>query len=144
MQTLFGSLAFSEGSRREAKRLVRNERHARVRPSVGLFQMLRDVLIASISKGQFPVASVVLILMVAMLRMPPEDVSELMFRLLEAAERSWVSGYLLAAALLVGWIYHARHQRRRMTQDMERISAELSALQAQVLATSVRSSEGVR
>lgn len=42
-----------------------------------LFQMLRDVLVASLNRGQFPMAVMGLIAVIAVCRMPPEDLSRL-------------------------------------------------------------------
>ena len=50
---------------------------------VSLFEFLRDVLIASIEKGQFPAALIAIIALSMIWRMPPADVGKLVFRLLD-------------------------------------------------------------
>lgn len=48
--------------------------------------MLRDVLVASLNGGQFPLAIIGLIMVIAVCRISPPDLSRLVFRLLDAAE----------------------------------------------------------
>jgi hypothetical protein len=72
----------------------------------------RDIFVASISKGQFPLAMVGLIVMSLIWRMPPEDVSRLVFRIVDGLERGALVGYLLALVAMTGWYVHARHCRR--------------------------------
>jgi hypothetical protein len=102
---------------------------------------LRDILIASISKGQFPMVLCATVVLVIVLRMPPEDVSGLAFRILDAAERRAIGGYVLAAILLVAWIIHARYQRKQFRIEFDRISSERNDAQARVLGNRVQSSE---
>lgn len=81
------------------------------------------------------------VVLVIVLRMPPEDVSGLAFRILDAAERRAIGGYVLAAILLVAWIIHARYQRKQFRIEFERISSERNDAQARVLGNRVQSSE---
>jgi hypothetical protein len=55
----------------------------RVSRPLGFAEMLRDVLVASISYGQFPYALLGLVSLIAILKMPCGDVSRLMFGLVE-------------------------------------------------------------
>jgi hypothetical protein len=111
-------------------------------PSIGPSQALRDVLIASINKGQFPVAALALILILALMRMPDDDVSRLMFRLLDLMESGRLGGYVLWAGTLAGWLIHSRFQRRTFTAEMERVVRERTELQVRLLGNRVKSSEG--
>ena len=108
---------------------------------VGAFQMMRDVLIASINKGQFPVAFLGFIIMVVILKMPGQDVSTLVFRLLDASERKWAIGYVTAVLLALCWYFHASYQRKFFTREMQRLSRERTALQERMLGKQIRSSE---
>jgi len=94
---------------------------------------LRDVLIASINKGQFPFAILGLVLLTLILKMPSEDVSKLVFRLVDGAERDSLSGYFLSLLFLVGWYAHARYQRRVISGEIVRMAAERNALQSKSL-----------
>ncbi len=100
------------------------------------------MLIASINKGQFPIAAVSLIFIVALIKMPQGDVTKVMLRFLELAENGAIAGYILAAAILGGWFFHARFQRRKFMQEMERLSSERTRLQTTALGGRIKSSEG--
>lgn len=62
-------------------------------------------------------------------RMPEADVGFLMTRLMDGLENLWLAGYLLFAVTLGGWHVHARHQRRVMAKEIERLSEERTRLQ---------------
>jgi hypothetical protein len=51
----------------------------RVSRPLGFAEMLRDILVASIGRGQFPVALLGLVALVSILKMPAADVSSLYF-----------------------------------------------------------------
>jgi hypothetical protein len=103
--------------------------------------MLRDVLVASLNKGQFLVALNGLILIVLILKMPSVDVGKLVFRLLDAAEARYILGYILAGVSLLGWFVHSKYQRREIARELERLSGERNRLQSQALGNRVKSSE---
>lgn len=90
--------------------------------------MLRDVLIASINKGQFPLACLTLFGMLIIYRMPGPDVSQLVFRLEEHFANGSYIGYMLAVLFGGGWLLHARWQRRIIASEMNRIGEEKSSL----------------
>jgi len=79
---------------------------------VGFFECLRDVLIASLIKGQFPAALVATIVLSMIWRMPPADLSKLVSRLFDIAEQKSHVGYVASVVCLAGWFFHARYQRR--------------------------------
>lgn len=124
--------------------MSKSNKGARPNGQVGLFQMLRDVLIASINKGQFPIALLAIIAVVMLMRMPPEDIGKLVLRLLDAAERRWVVGYALCAVTALGWFFHARFQRRVIDGEVARVCDERTRLQQQALGNIVKSSEDKR
>jgi hypothetical protein len=103
--------------------------------SVGavLAAAVRDVLIASINKGQFPFAMLGLVLLTLIVKMPSADVSKLVFRLVDGVERGSLLGYLLSLLFLAGWYVHARYQRRVITREIGRIAAERNMLQSRNL-----------
>jgi hypothetical protein len=103
--------------------------------------MLRDVLIASINKGQFPLAILGIVVVAMLLKMPGADVSRLVFDLLAGLKDGALLGYVIAGFALTGWFLHARWQRRVMTQEVNRVADERTKLQAQQLGESVESSQ---
>ena len=111
---------------------------------VSLFEFLRDVLIASMNKGQFPAALIAMFMLSMIWRMPPADVSKLVFRLLGLAEEKCLVGYVASVLFLFGWFLHARYQRRLITREMQRVSRERNQLQARELGKKLKSSEAGR
>lgn len=119
------------------------KRHNKPQPKgIGFFHMLRDVLVASINKGQFPWAILAMIVISIIWKMPPQDVSEFAFRVLDSLERRVILGYAIACVLAVGWFLHSRYQRRIITGELNRVSTQRNQLQEQTLGNRIRSSEG--
>jgi hypothetical protein len=56
--------------------------------------LLRDVLVASMNKGQFPIAALSLISIIVIIKMPSSDVAKLVFRMLGTAEELRVVGWI--------------------------------------------------
>lgn len=104
------------------------------------FQMLRDVLVASLNRGQFPMAIMGLIVVIAICRMPPPDLARLMFRLLDATEVRKYGGYALSVIIAVAWAIHSRRQRREMAAEMIRLSEQRTRLEHLTLDGQIRSS----
>jgi hypothetical protein len=105
--------------------------------------MLRDVFIASINKGQFPLAIAGGLAALLILKMPPEDVSRLVFRIFEGLKHGWLAGYVISALSLGGWFFHARFQRRIINDEMTRISNERNKSQSKAMGgTKLPSSRG--
>ena len=107
-------------------------------PGVTVAQAVRDVLIASLNKGQFPVALLTLVILSLIWKMPSEDVSTLVFMMFTRLEY-W--GYPLSVLAFGGWFFHARRQRRLIVAELERISHERDKVQEKTLGNRVKSSE---
>jgi hypothetical protein len=110
--------------------------------NIGFNQMLRDVLIASMNKGQFPLALSALIFVVLILKMPQQDVSTLVFRLLDAAEAKKLLGWILAVIMVAIWYLHTRSLRRWCAAELERVSGERNSLQRKTLGNGLVKSSG--
>ena len=106
----------------------------------GLFTMVRDVLVTSINKGQFPLAIIGLLLSVVIIKMPDNDVSKLVFLVRDDLIKGWLSGYVLFVFAVFGWAVHIKKQRNWWSEEMERVTAERNRLQSQVLGSPVKSS----
>lgn len=94
------------------------------RKGMTFFQMLRDVLVASLNRGQFPMAIMGLIAVITVCRMPPADLSRLVFRLLDVAEEREYMGYGLSVLIAVAWAIHSKRQRREMAAEIRRLSGQ--------------------
>jgi len=75
-------------------------------------QAVRDVLVASINKGQFLVAIVGIIFLVIVVKMPEKDVSKLAFEIVEDLKTLHLLGYALFVVTLGFWYLHAQLMRR--------------------------------
>lgn len=74
----------------------------------GFAEMLRDVLVSSITRGQFPFALLGMVTLITILKMPSADVSRLVFRIVDLLSAGQLLGYLSAVLLLLGWMGHVR------------------------------------
>lgn len=121
-----------------------NKRRKKEKPKsdIGFNQMLRDVLIASMNKGQFPLALSALIFVVLILKMPQKDVSTLVFRLLDRAEARELLGWVSTVTMVVVWYLHTRSLRRWCAAELDRISNERNSLQRKSLGNGLIKSSG--
>jgi hypothetical protein len=121
-----------------------NKRRKNEKPQndIGFNQMLRDVLIASMNKGQFPLALSALIFVILIIKMPPKDVSTLVFRLLDGAEAKKLLGWALTVIMTAVWYLHTRSLRRWCAAELERISNERNTLQRKTLGNGLVKSSG--
>ena len=107
---------------------------------VNFWEMIRDVLIASFNKGQFPAVVVALILLACVLKMPPADVSKFAFEVLKELKEYHLVGDFLSVALIFAWFLHAKFQRRYHLNEIKRISEERNRLQSDKAGVKVQSS----
>ncbi len=83
---------------------------------VGLYEFLRDVLLASIDKSQFPFALAAIIVLAVIWKLSPADLAHLLVRLVTFAERRSDVGYVVAIISLVGWLFHVRYKNWKIAQ----------------------------
>ena len=108
---------------------------------IGFFRMLRDVLVAQISKGQLPLLVIGVVSSEIVWKLPSGDVSRIVFRLLDAVELKWWGGYGLSLAIAFAWFFHSRYQRRLMAAEVARASDQKTRVQKQMLGGRIKSSE---
>jgi len=108
---------------------------------VNFWKFLRDVLLASMSKGQLPAATLSLIFIIMILKMPSEDVSKLVFSLFEWLREGMLLGYALFVLTLAGWAFHAKYQRRLQSREIDRLADERNEWQKKALGGRVESSK---
>jgi hypothetical protein len=116
-------------------------RRSTAQKNITIPQVIRDVLIASMNKGQFPLALLALIILAFLFKMPPNDVSQLAFAILENIVNGSLLGYLLGGGTTIGWFIHSKWQRRVLHEEIERLSLERNELQQKLLTDNIRSSE---
>lgn len=106
-------------------------------------RMLRDVLVTSINRGQFPPALLALVALAIVFKMPAADMSLLALRVVSLMERHELLGYAFTVFCAAGWFLHARLQRRWIGDERRRMSSERAELRALLTEIKARLS-GVR
>lgn len=66
-------------------------------------------------------------------RMPPSDVSRLVFEILASFKQLHLWGWTLSVALSLGWFLHAKHQRRVLHSEIARIAEERTTAQEKLI-----------
>lgn len=103
-------------------------------------QAFRDVTIASMNRGQLPVLALIAFVMLMVVRMPSEDVSKLVFSVMEKLANGEMVAYVLLVVVTGAWFFHARKMRQAFTAEMERAGREKSRLQGAVSGEQYKSS----
>jgi hypothetical protein len=117
--------------------------HANQNRQIGWPQAFRDILIASMNRGQFPLAMVSCIVIVLIQKMPPEDVSILAASIMANLENGRLFGYFLSFMLAGGWFFHSKWQRRMLDSEIDRMSNERNKVQTQKLGKKLKSSKDI-
>ena len=103
-------------------------------------QAVRDILTASMTKGQLPLLMAGFILLSLVWRMSEKKVDACVDALLAGLEHFWLVGYLMFFVAMLGWYFHSKHQRRLFTDEMTRVTDERNKLQEKMLGGKVQSS----
>lgn len=93
---------------------------------------IRDVLIASLDKGQFIIAGLILLVGIYLWRLPEKDISSFGENLLSRFEANYLWGWFLFIILAAGWYIHVRYINKIYTRELDRISEEKNKLQEQL------------
>lgn len=96
---------------------------------VGMWQAGRDVLVASIRKGQFPLAIILFVVMLFLWKTPGDYYPKIWDHVFSAGGKLTVVSGALNLALVFGWAAHARAQRRIFKEETDRIVMERNKLQ---------------
>lgn len=111
------------------------------REGVTWAQAVRDILIASMNKGQAPLFLCFAVVGLMLWRMPPEDVSRLVFETIGRFEHRCLWGWIVAFLMFLGWISHVKIQRQIIVQEMRRLGGERTDRQKEKLGDRVKSSD---
>jgi len=120
----------------------RNKRPKQItKPEVTWAQAARDVLIASMNRGQLPILGIIGIVFLVVWKMPNEEASRLAFDLVEKLSNLEMWAYILLVITLVGWYLHARLMRKEFSNEYRRIGREKSELQRKLAGIKYQSSD---
>jgi len=106
-----------------------------------LWGMIQNISIASLNKGQFPIAMVTILLLILIIKLPPEDASKLLFDILELLKSMHILGWILSLISLVAWYLNTKHIRKIHVIEVNRIAEEKKELQQQLLGKKLSSSK---
>ncbi|MCC7307707.1 MAG: hypothetical protein IT173_09075 [Acidobacteria bacterium] len=108
---------------------------------VTISQAVRDVFIASINKGQFPLALLGAIILFYFWLIPPDALAEQGHQVVDDLRAGYLVGYLLGIGAIGGWYLHAKSLRRSHYEELHRMAEEKTELQKKQLPGKVKSSK---
>lgn len=107
--------------------MTRNKR--KEQHTVSMWEAVRDIVIKAISSGQAVILGTVAFFVIAVYRMPSEDVGSLMRDILVSCRNGSIFGYALWVATVCAWLLHASSQRRKFRGEIRRMAEERDRLQ---------------
>jgi hypothetical protein len=96
---------------------------------LNFWAMMNNVLITSLSKGQFPIACLFFVFVVILLKMPGDEVARMALGILADLGNFKLVGYALSIVLAGGWFIHTRWQRSKYEKELKRLVEERNQLQ---------------
>lgn len=107
-----------------------------------MWGMLETVLVAAINKGQVPVVTTSLVLLVIAVRVPEENISKVFDHLFDTVVLGNFVGYALTPITLMAWFLHTKRQRRIYEREVRRVAKTRDDVQRKLLGDKfVQSSE---
>ena len=110
-------------------------------PSVTWAQAVRDIVIASINKGQLPILGMIGIALLVVYRLPEADVSKLALEVIESMRKHELLAYIAEVVTLIAWYVHAGRMRRAFGEEALRIGREKSEIQSLAAGVKFKSSD---
>lgn len=110
------------------------------RPNI--WGMIRDIGVASLNKGQFPLAIVGGIVIVLLIKMPSNTVPDFLQAVVDGFKTLHLVGWALVPLLTGGWFWNAKRLRKKYSDEMERVSGEKKKLQQKLSRKKLSSSNG--
>ncbi|MDE3973521.1 hypothetical protein NUQ37_11635 [Glaesserella parasuis] len=79
-------------------------------------QAVRDVLNTAMNRGQLPLLFILLCCFLVLYRLPEEQLSLLVFKIMQGLKDSYLVGYALVVVILVIWYWDSRRIRRKCAE----------------------------
>jgi len=117
---------------------TQNEQNNHNKPNI--WGMLRDVAIASLNKGQFPMAIVGGLFFTTLLKMDSAEVTRLVFETLNLFKSFHLVGWGLSGVSILGWYLNSKWLWGMHRDEIERISQEKKELQQHLTGKNLSSS----
>ena len=107
---------------------------------INVWRMIRDVLIASMNKGVFPVALISGITALIIIKIPDKSIAVLVNRIIDNLINLKLAAYFLLVVVFIAWRVHTKVQRKTFTGEIDRLAKERTALQKQLSNKKIKSS----
>lgn len=91
---------------------------------INVWAAIRDILVASLAKGQFLAALGGLIIIVMIIKMESVDVTKLAFAFLQSLKDTSTLGYSFSIILSLGWFFHSRYIKNFHQREIDRVVSE--------------------
>ena len=111
------------------------------RSKVTWAQATRDIVVASINKGQLPILGLFGIILLLIYKLDPKDIMIVIRALGVKLSHGEMLSYLLLTIVILGWYFHARYTRKYHSEEYKRIGREKSDLQNLIADRKLISSE---
>ncbi|MDE3983536.1 hypothetical protein NUS48_12090, partial [Glaesserella parasuis] len=79
-------------------------------------QAVRDVLNTAMNRGQLPLLFILLCCFLVLYRLPEEQLSLLVFKIMQGLKDGYLVGYALVVVILVIWYWDSRRIRRKYAE----------------------------
>lgn len=101
----------------------------------------RDIVVASINKGQLPILGVLSVFLLILWRIPERDLSNIVLKIVDHLIAGELFSYILLAVTCSGWFVHSKAARTHYTNEINRVTQEKSRLQNELVKKRFKSSE---
>lgn len=96
---------------------------------IGFWTMVRDVLIYSMDKGVTHLIIIGALLVILLLKVPPEYIPDLIDRIVKNLANKYFLGYTLWIVSVGGWYLNVRFVLRYKNEEIDRLSAQRNLYQ---------------
>lgn len=104
-------------------------------------EAFRDMVVASIDHGQFPLMFVFLLSIIFISKLPNDDVSVLARELFESVTKGEMVFLFCFLITVAGWVLHVKLIKKNFEREYKRIGREKSELQEKLMGRKLKSSE---
>lgn len=99
--------------------------------------MIKEIVIASMNKGQFLTAGFWLLLLILCLKLSQDQAYTILMSFGKLLVNGQIAGWVLFGIVVIAWFFHSKYQRRNFTREMKRIAQEKKDIQqSQLLGSS--------
>lgn len=106
-----------------------------------MWHAIRDIVVASINKGQLLVILLGAVILVVAIRLPPQKLGTLAENVIERLVKGDLWGWMLFVVVSAAWSIVSSKSRRAQKKEIDRIGSEKSKAQQRAQGKDVKSSK---